>query len=214
ASLGDVSRSCRPHALRENLVYGLSLSRGDVEIEPGGSRARAGIAAVWNGTRGLVVVVIHSLDPPAVRRFEWEESLSSPAELEDALEQAEHFARSFGFSMDPCEFRDLGPEDRERRLGTWNQIRKARARGGSPGPEVPQAAVPGSQVGRPANLDDEDPAEAQTASFPMGFPMQMELEHGRESPEVPETPDRAILGRMKLKQHRLPDARARVLSHF
>jgi hypothetical protein len=113
-----------PTALRADLVRALSFSAEPVRLEPTGTPATGAIAAVWNGERGLVVLIVREIEPAAVRRFEFELPIESVADLDGAIERAHEFAEQLGFYMDAGEFSGLDPEAQSERIAGWNALRK------------------------------------------------------------------------------------------
>jgi hypothetical protein len=115
-----------PTALREDLVWALSLSVGVCELETpeGFERCCGGLVGVWNGRKGFVSLLIRLADQPSIRRLVYAEPLTSMEHLDEAMEAGMSFAETLGFTMDEPEFRGLEPEARELRLEAWNDLRK------------------------------------------------------------------------------------------
>jgi hypothetical protein len=158
-------------SLRPDLVWALSLSIEPVEIETGSGRrpCEAGVAAVWTGTKGEVVVVIRQADPPAVARYAFTEPILSTDDLDLAVENALGFLQEMGFFPDPPGFRDLPSELQHDRLERWNKMRKVR-KGSKRGPKASEAEPPTRDVvldhvaEAPPQADAPAPAEAREAS--------------------------------------------------
>jgi hypothetical protein len=118
-----------PTSLRAELVRGLAFSLADVEQEgPDGMHlSRAGVAGIWNGDKGVVVVILRQLEPAAVTRYRFAEPITSEADLDHAMEAGIGFALSLGFLMDDPDFRRLGELERSLRIARWDEMRKVRA---------------------------------------------------------------------------------------
>ena len=115
-----------PTALRPAMVRALAFSTGETQVETsdGQERCVAAVAAVWNGRRGYVAVLLRFLDKPLVRRFAFSDAIRSLEEMSIPLEEGMGFAASLGFVMDPAEFLSLDPAQKQARLRRWNQLRK------------------------------------------------------------------------------------------
>lgn len=118
-----------PTALGLDLVSALSLSMGEAEIETqdGTRSARCGVAGVWNGAKGGVVIVVRQFEPAAVTRYEFANPISSRPDLDHAVDAAIGFAATLGFLMDAPEFRELDEARRRERLHAWDLLRKIKA---------------------------------------------------------------------------------------
>lgn len=115
-----------PTALREDLVWALSLSLGVCELETpeGFERCCGGLVGVWNGRKGFVSLLIRLADQPSIRRLVYAEPLTSMEDLEEAMEAGMSFAETLGFTMDEPDFRGLEPDARQARLKAWSDLRK------------------------------------------------------------------------------------------
>lgn len=126
-----------PTSLRLDLVWALAFSLRDELIELDGERfeARAGMAAMWNGVKGQVVVLVRRLEPPAVERYRSTEAIGSCERLFAVVDAGHRFAESLGFKLDIAEFRSLPEAEQKLRVRSWNQLRKVRppAEAGGPG---------------------------------------------------------------------------------
>jgi hypothetical protein len=142
-------------ALHPELVYALAFSQETLSLESSGVPTRAALVGVWNGERGLTVVILRQVEPPQVRRFQFDRDITSLEALDEAVVQAGAFAGEFGFHMDDPRYRDLTDELREERFQRWEamrKVRKPRARK-SPFAEAGQPASSGSAA--PTNFDGE-----------------------------------------------------------
>lgn len=117
-----------PTSLRHDIVWALSFSIEPVAIETGSGKhlCEAGMAAVWTGGKGEVVVVIRQQDPAAVARYAFTEPILSSDDLNLAIDNALGFVTEMGFFPDPPSFRDLPDDLQHERLERWNKIRKIR----------------------------------------------------------------------------------------
>lgn len=117
-------------ALRHDLVCALSFSLDVVELSgPGGlGRYCASLGAVWNGTKGYVAVLLRQLNEASLRRFEFDQALMTPEAVASAVDEGIAFVESMGFTMDHPEFRSLAPDEQNRRLEQWNDVRKIKRR--------------------------------------------------------------------------------------
>jgi hypothetical protein len=115
-----------PTALRPEMVRALAFSTDEARVETldGRERCVAAVAAVWNGRRGYVAVLLRFLDKPLVRRFTFSEAIRALEEMSIPLEEGMGFAASLGFVMDGMEFMSLDPAQKQARLKRWNQLRK------------------------------------------------------------------------------------------
>jgi hypothetical protein len=181
-----------PSALQAELVHALSFSEGTVPLDPTGAPTRAAVVAVWNGEQGLVVVILRQVDPPSVRRFQFDEKIMSVAALDRALEQANTFVESFGFRMDDAEFRDLEESRRSPRLKEWNALRKVRKK--SAGKPATGASGTGADTAEPS--PSAGPAAAAA------------------HPDANWDASRSVLGRLALVRRGHKTALARILGHF
>jgi hypothetical protein len=147
-----------PTALRPEMVHALAFSTAEARVETsdGQERCVAAVAAVWNGRRGFVAVLLRFLDKALVRRFTFSDAIRSLEEMSIPLEEGMGFAGSLGFVMDGAEFMSLDPAQKQARLRRWNQLRKplplpmyARGAQGA-APNEPAGSTPGAgrQAGR------------------------------------------------------------------
>jgi hypothetical protein len=117
-----------PTALRRDLVHALSVSQAEVpvELEPGTAPlvAVAAVGGVWNGRKGYVAVLLRVVDPPALQRFTYKESVDTPEDLERAVREAITFVEDYGFQMGDAGFRTLAEAEQIRRMRVWDAIRK------------------------------------------------------------------------------------------
>jgi hypothetical protein len=216
------SRSDGPTALRADLVRALAFSvqQCDLERSGGGTEpAVAAIAAVWNGRKGFVALVIYRIESQDVERYVFADAIDEEAALAHATEEGLAFAESFGFGMDAPEFTGLDVGQQEQRLRLWDKLRKPR-------PGISAAAVPRApQIPQPVAGDidpDATPTPIPAAEHPVSPPA---AEH-QVSPPAAE-PDvspsaaaaaagRAVLGRIELVRRgpeaARPDALTRLLS--
>lgn len=117
-----------PTALRAELVRALSFSEGKVE-RPGSSEpvdSVAALAAVWNGRKGYVALLVRDVEPARIERWVTENTITSEEALAAATEEAIAFAESLGFAMDNAEFVKLSIFERDQRMHRWNKLRKVR----------------------------------------------------------------------------------------
>jgi hypothetical protein len=189
-----------PTALGLDLVSALSLSVGEVEIQTqdGPHRARCGVAGVWNGAKGGVVIVVRQLEPAAITRYEFADPIDSSPGLDHAVDAAIGFATSLGFLMDAPEFRELGEAERRERLHAWDVLRKHKT--GRSRREARESGGPPSKPRTRAPDPDKRP-KAQAAA--------PRRQAGGDS-------GRAVLGRIPLlrKDDRRLGPWARLLSFF
>jgi hypothetical protein len=145
-------------ALHPDLVYALAFSQETLPLESTGVPTRAALVGVWNGERGLAVVILRQVEPPNVRRFQFDRDITSLEALDEAVVQACAFAGEFGFQMDDPRYRDLTDELRAERFQKWEgmrKVRKPRARR-SPFAEADAPARSGSAgQAAPTNFDGE-----------------------------------------------------------
>ncbi len=141
-----------PTAIRPEMTRALALSVADVE-QSGGSRpetVRGGLAAVWNGRAGQVIVVVRFVERGVVDRYAWTERIRSESELDYAIREGIACAENLGLQMDDTEFLSLPPEKQKERIRLWNQLRKPGRSGvsdrlastGPPSRSKPSAAAP------------------------------------------------------------------------
>ncbi|MFQ5515342.1 MAG: hypothetical protein ACE5FG_13035 [Myxococcota bacterium] len=117
-----------PTALRMEMIRALAFSVSETSVSLDGAEEEpwvSGLVGVWNGERGFVAFLLRSLTRPEVRRFAFEESIRSFAELDRALESGMDFAAGLGFVMDDPDFSALPESERDARLERWNHLRKS-----------------------------------------------------------------------------------------
>ncbi len=140
------AKSDGPTSLRLDLVWALAFSIQPVAVETSSGRrpCEAGMAAVWTGAKGEVVVVIRQLTPAAVARYAFTEPIDSVEDLDLAVESALGFVGEMGFFPDQADFRSLPAEFQRERLERWDRIRKVRKsrRGTKTEPEPPTQGQP------------------------------------------------------------------------
>jgi hypothetical protein len=198
------SRSDGPTALRADLVRALAFSVQQCDLErPGGGTepAVAAIAAVWNGRKGFVALVIYRIESQDVERYVFADAIDEEAALAHATEEGLAFAESFGFGMDVPEFMGLEVGQQEQRLRLWDKLRKPRL-------GISAAAPPRApQVARPV-AGDIDPDATPT-------PIPTAEDHV-SPPAAEASAGRAVLGRIELvrrgSETARPDALTRLLS--
>lgn len=146
-----------PTALRADLVRGLSLSTGPVQVrsDKGAEFAVGGVASVWNGSRGFVAIVIRFLEPPRVERYMYSKPLPDEAAVIGAEAAALDFARELGLELDALTFADLDEASRARRLQNWDRIRKVRAPARADAASGSVATAPGAAPVLSAELSTE-----------------------------------------------------------
>lgn len=139
------SKTDGPTALRADLLRALAFSAEPIERTVGGRSVGsvAALAAVWNGKKGHVAVLIRDIEPPAIERYVSDAALLTESMLDAAVEEAIAFAESLGFSLDAPEFASLPSEQRDARLQRWNKLRKVRK------PEAAPAAAPAADLDLP-----------------------------------------------------------------
>jgi hypothetical protein len=189
-----------PTALREDLVYSLSLSLGVCELETpeGFERCCGGLVGVWNGRKGFVSLLIRLADQPSIRRLVYAEPLTSAEELDEAIEAGMSFAETLGFTMDAPEFRGLEPDAQRQRLDAWTDLRKL-------------SREPVAFRDLPSRSDEADWDEEDTA------PQQVPHATAEDDAATAEAP--AILGKVSLVRKRegdegFADPLVRLLSYF
>jgi hypothetical protein len=123
------SKTDGPTALRADLVRALSFSHDRIErLSEGATVASlAALAAVWNGRKGHVALLVRDVEPAAIERYVGSAPILSESDLDAAVEEGLAFAESLGFSMDAPEFVLLSVEAREERIYRWNKLRKIRS---------------------------------------------------------------------------------------
>ncbi len=174
-------------ALHPDLVYSLAFSQETLPLESTGAPTRAALVGVWNGERGLAVVILRQVEPPNVRRFQFDRDITSLAALDEAVVQAGAFAGEFGFQMDDPRYRDLTDELREERFQKWEAMRKVRK---------PRAR-------RSPFAEADAPARSASGSADQATPTNLDGESTR-----------AILGRVALVRRGSRKALARILGSY
>ena len=114
-------------AIRSGMVRALAFSIEDARQQSGSGRSesvRGGLAAVWNGRAGQVIVVVRFVERGTVERYAWTEAIRSEAALAEAIKAGISCAENLGLEIDDPEFLALGPADRKDRLRRWNALRK------------------------------------------------------------------------------------------
>lgn len=229
------AKSDGPTALRAELVRALAFSEAKIE-RPGDDEpveSVAALAAVWNGRKGYVALLVRAVAPARLERYVTENAISSPEALAAATEEAIGFAESLGFTMDAATFAELSELERESRMQRWNKLRKLRKAGAS---RVTQAMSPGDSgeiaipdpppIPMPAGLDiDLDelsvPAPPPIPEIEMS---DADIVEAPADPEavtslLPQAQGSAVLGKISLVRRGGADARrleqiARLLAFF
>ena len=189
------TRGDGPTALRADLVRGLSFSNGPQEIrtDDRAEQAVAGVASVWNGSRGFVAVLFRFIDPPRVERYMTSEPLADDSALASAQAAALEFARSRGFRMDDPEFPGLAEDLRAKRLHNWNLIRKVREPAKQPAAAASVAAAGvEAPVAAAAPVREAAPEQAAGYTQPIGADAvevldlePVQVEGAKPDPEAP-----------------------------
>jgi len=232
------AKSDGPTALRAELVRALAFSEAKVANDDGGDPVEsvAALAAVWNGRKGYVALLVRSIEPPSLERYVTENAITTPDGLDAVTEEAIAFAESLGFAMDAPTFSDLSEVEREVRMQRWNKLRKLRKPTGprvtvNPGdtgefavpdpPAPPPRLAPAAPVSStmPSGLDI-GPEELEELSVPAPPPVpeiELEMSAGAivDSPQGPEADTSllthaqgsAVLGRISLVRRGGADAR-------
>ncbi|MEX2208938.1 MAG: hypothetical protein WEF50_22205 [Myxococcota bacterium] len=173
------SKTDGPTALRADLVRALSFSHDRIErLNEGGTVASlAALAAVWNGRKGHVALIVRDVEPAAIERYVGSEPILTESELDSAVEEGIAFAESLGFSMDASEFVMLSNDAREERIYRWNKLRKIRpgSQGESSGDSAP-------------SVPELEAAESPPPPLPVPSGYEIELED-LAVPSPPPTPD-------------------------
>jgi len=186
-------------ALRPDLVHTLAVSIEVHDIE--GEPSCAATAAVWNGRKGYVAVVVRGLRSGAVSRFVYDGSLKSMEKLEEAAAAGLHYAESLGFCMDAGEFAALDAAQQSERVDLWDDIRKRK--------RYPRHLPPlDSQPAGVAPAASAAPAESASAKS------QEDADEGGDSKT-----GRAVLGQIEIVRQSSTregwlDPIGRVLQHF
>jgi hypothetical protein len=235
------AKSEGPTALRADLVRALSFSEAKVARDDLTDTVEsvAALAAVWNGRKGYVAILVREVDPPRVERYVTEGAITSPEALAAATEEALAFAESLGFTMDAPAFADLPESERESRMQRWNKLRKVRKPAADPADSAPAT---GGDTGELA-IPEPPPLAAAPAAMPAGLdigPDELSIPAPPPIPEIemseadvidsPASPEAdtslmaqpqgsAVLGRISLVRRGGADARrleqvARLLAFF
>jgi hypothetical protein len=201
------SRSDGPTALRADLVRALAFSvqQGELDLPQGGTEpAVAALAAVWNGRKGFVALVLYRITSQNVERYVFADTIDDEKALGHAVEEGLAFAESFGFGMDSPEFGALQAEQQEQRLRLWNKLRKPRA--GITAPSPARVPEPDRHTGD-IDPDATPTPEPRTAAEPAA-----------PQPEAASPRERAVLGRIELVRRGSEGTRlsplARLLSYL
>ncbi len=235
------AKSDGPTALRAELVRALAFSEGKVE-QPGDGETLvesvAALAAVWNGRKGYVALLVRSVSPPKLDRWVSEAAITSPEALDAATDEAMAFAESLGFTMDERTFAQLAEAERGARMDRWNKLRKLRkasaprvtenANGGDtaefavPDPPVPPVTNAFMPSGREIDLDELSvPAPPPIPEIEMSDAdvVDQPADPEAETSLLPHSQGSAVLGRISLVRRDGADARrleqiARLLAFF
>jgi hypothetical protein len=169
------SKTDGPTALRADLVRALSFSHDRIErLAQGATVASlAALAAVWNGRKGHVALIVRDVEPAGIERYVGSAPILSESDLDSAVEEGLAFAESLGFSMDAPEFVMLSSEAREERIYRWNKLRKIR----------PASRVESNEDSSPSVPELESPEPAQV---PAGYEIELE---DLAVPSPPPAPD-------------------------
>jgi hypothetical protein len=170
------SKTDGPTALRAELVRALSFSHDRIERQIAGATVSslAALAAVWNGRKGHVALIVRDVEPALIERFVGSLPISSEADLDAVVEEGLAFAESLGFSMDAPDFEVLSAQEREARIYRWNKLRKLRQ---SP------ALSPADDVSSPHASVLEAPEPVQV---PTGYEIELEDLAVPSPPPVPD----------------------------
>jgi len=226
------AKSDGPTALRADLVRALAFSEAKVE-RPGDAalvESVAALAAVWNGRKGYVALLVRDVEPPRIDRYVTEGAITSEQALEAATEEGIAFAESLGFQLDSPGFAELSEDAREARLHRWNKLRKIRkpnapvASLGDTGelvlPELPpiplglEISPDELSVPAPPPVPDLPEIETSAADVVADPPSDPDADTSLVQPEARS----AVLGRISLVRRGGADARrlelARLLAFF
>jgi len=223
------AKSEGPTALRAELVRALAFSEAKVE-RPGDDspvESVAALAAVWNGRKGYVALLVRDVEPARIERYVTENAITSTEALAVATEEAIAFAESLGFAMDAPDFAGLTEAERESRMHRWNKLRKLRkpAAPRVTGEDTAELAIPEPPpTPMPAGLD----IGLDELSVPAPPPIPEIEVSSADVVETPADPEAdtsllpqgsAVLGRISLVRKGSADARrleqlARLLAFF
>ncbi len=203
-----------PTSLRADLVRALAFSLADVDQDgPDGAKlCRAGVAGIWNGEKGVVVVILRQLEPAAVTRYRFAHPIDNVGDLDSAVESGLGFALSLGFLMDDPEFQRLDETERSLRIARWDEMRKVRGARRSRAERDEEAAEepgPAPRAAEPAPAEPlqapPPPAPAPIAAAPTAAPVA--------APAPTSDARKAVLARIALSVRGL-DPLGRLLSFF
>jgi hypothetical protein len=171
------SKSEGPTALRADLVRALCFSEAKLARDgvTDAVESVAALAAVWNGRKGYVAILVRDMEPPRVERYVTEGAITSTEALAAATEEAIAFAESLGFAMDAPAFADLSEAERESRMQRWNKLRKVRKPALDP-------------VAEPAPAAGGDTGELVIPEPPPSVPMPAGLDIGPDELSIPAPP--------------------------
>jgi hypothetical protein len=202
------AKSDGPTALRAELVRALAFSEGKVE-QPGDDETLvesvAALAAVWNGRKGYVALLVRSVSPPKLDRWVSEAAITSAEALAEVTTEAIAFAESLGFAMDAPEFSELAEVERDARLQRWNKLRKLRK------PSAPRVTEP-ANGGDTAEFAVPDPPAAPLTPDPMPSGRAFDLDE-LSVPAPPPTPDIEVSDADVLDEPADPEAETSLLPH-
>lgn len=192
------SRVDGPTALHEELIRALSLSLGEAEVqsEDGTGIARGGVAAVWNGRKGRVVLLVRYRKPDRLARWVLKDPIRSLPQLESAVEEGLGFLNRMGFLMDDPAFVKLEPAQQVARIRSWEELR-------------------GVPVGPPPRAEQS----GREASSEIAAAVAEELSGFEPATQGGETSLKPVLGRIRLVQRveregSRPAPITRILSSF
>jgi hypothetical protein len=213
-----------PTALRAELVRALAFSEAKVE-RPGDVElveAVAALAAVWNGRKGYVALLVREVEPARIERYVTENQITSTEALSEATVEAIAFAESLGFAMDAPDFAELSEVERDSRMQRWNKLRKLRKPAAAP-VTVPDVVIP-DPASMPAGLDINPadlavPAPPPVPEIEMSGADIVDVSAGPEADTSLLPQGTAVLGRISLVRRGGADARrleqlARLLAFF
>ncbi len=225
------SKTDGPTALRADLVRALSFSHDRIERHGAGATVSslAALAAVWNGRKGHVALIVRDVEPAAIERYVGSGPILSESDLEAVLEEGLAFAESLGFSMDAPEFTILSPEAREARIYRWNKLRKIRAASYVASDEESSPSLPELEAEEPLHVPTGYEIELEDLAVPSPHPtpeFDGELlartpsgDPGNDAASRAQNAPSAVLGRISLVRKNGADARrlellARLLAFY
>ena len=213
------SKTDGPTALRADLVRALSFSHDRIErlVQGATVASLAALAAVWNGRKGHVALIVRDVEPAAIERYVGSAPILSESDLDSAVEEGLAFAESLGFSMDAQEFVLLSNEAREERIYRWNKLRKIRPASRVESSEDSSPSVPALEEPEPALVPSGYEIELEDLAVPSPPPapdFAGELVHrapsgdsGSETAARAQNAPSAVLGRISLVRKNGADAR-------